>query len=292
MILVTGANGHLGSSTIDFLLKKNPETAIRALVRSEEKGAALKAKGVNIAIGDYIDYDSLVTAMQGINTLLLVSASSVTGRYEQHKNVLKAAKASGIKHIVYTSVLKSSPESKFTAGMDHVKTEADIKASGIAYTIMGNTYYCDFLPMLLGNFKETGNIYYSAGNEKINFASRNDMAEANAVVLSNPSDHRNKVYNITASKAYTFKDIAAMLSDITGQQVGYVDISPEDLKKGMLQHGLPEDVAEMITSIAASMKAGEFDYADNTLENLIGHKPLDLKDFLQAVYSMPTNKNN
>lgn len=289
MILVTGANGHLGSSTIDFLLKKNPETTIRGLVRSEEKGAALKAKGVEIAIGDYFNYDSLVKAMHGVNTLLLVSANSVTGRHEQHENVIRAARASGIKHIVYTSVLKSFPESKFTAGTDHVKTEADIKASGIAYTIMGNTYYCDFLPMLLGNFKETGTIYYSAGNAKINFASRNDMAEANAVVLSNPYAHRNKVYDITASAAYTFKDIADMLSSIISQPVGYIDISPEDLKNGMLQHGLPDDVAEMMTSIAASMKAGEFNYADNTLENLIGHKPLDLKNFLQAVYSIPTN---
>ncbi len=289
MILVTGANGQLGSSTIEFLLKKNPETTIRGLVRSEEKGATLKAKGVDIAIGDYFDYDSLVIAMQGVNTLLLVSASSVTGRHEQHENVIRAAKASGVKHIVYTSILKSFPDSKFTASTDHVKTEADIKASGIAYTIMGNTYYCDFLPMLLGNFKETGTIYYSAGNAKINFASRNNMAEANAVVLSNPTAHRNKVYDITASAAYTFKDIAAMLSDIVGQPVGYIDIPLEDLKKGMLQHGLPEDVAEMMASIAASMKAGEFDYADNTLENLIGHKPLDLKNFLEVVYSMPTN---
>jgi len=290
MILVTGANGHLGSSTIGFLLKKSPETAIRGLVRSEEKGAALKAKGVDIAIGDYFNYDSLVMAMQGVNTLLLVSASSVAGRYEQHANVIKAAKASGIKHIVYTSVLKSSLESKFTSGTDHVKTEADIKASGIAYTIMGNTYYCDFLPMLLGNFKETGTIYYSAGNAKINFASRIDMAEANAIVLSNPSYHQNKIYNITASAAYTFKDIAVMLSAIVNQTIGYIDIPLEDLKNGMLQHGLPEDVADMMTSIAASMKAGEFDYADNTLENLIGHKPLELKDFLKAVYSMPANK--
>ncbi len=53
----------------------------------------------------------------------------------------------------------------------------------------------------------------------------------------------------------------------------------------MLKHGLPEDVVDLMTSIAASKKAGEFDYADDTLETLIGHKPLDLKDFLKAVYS-------
>jgi len=287
MILITGANGHLGSATIEFLLKKNPETPIRALVRTEEKGAAFKEKGVDTAIGDYFNYDSLLAAMQGVDTLLLVSSSSITGRYEQHANAIKAAKESDIKHIVYTSVLKSSPESKFSGGMDHVKTEAGIKASGIAYTIMGNTYYADFLPMLLGDFKKTGAIFYSAGDARVNFASRNDMAEANAVVLSNPSAHQNKVYNITASAAYTFKDIATMLSDIVNKPIQYVEIPLEDLKNGMLQQGLPEDVTGMMISIAETMKAGEFDYADDTLETLIGHKPLDLKDFLKTVYSTP-----
>ncbi len=287
MILITGANGHLGSATIEFLLKKNLETPIRALVRTEEKGAAFKEKGVDIAIGDYFNYDSLLAAMKGVDTLLLVSSSSITGRYEQHANAVKAAKESDIKHIVYTSVLKSSPESKFSGGMDHVKTEAAIKASGIAYTIMGNTYYADFLPMLLGDFKKTGAIFYSAGDARVNFASRNDMAEANAVVLSNPSAHQNKVYNITASAAYTFKDIATMLSDIVNKPIQYVEIPLEDLKNGMLQQGLPEDVTGMMISIAETMKAGEFDYADDTLETLIGHKPLDLKDFLKTVYSSP-----
>ena len=110
------------------------------------------------------------------------------------------------------------------------------------------------------------------------------MAEANAVVLSNPSAHQNKVYNITALKAYTFTEIAVMLSDIVNAPVNYVDIPLEDLKKGMLQHGLPENVTGMMASIAETMKAGEFDYADDTLKKLIGHPPLDLKDFLKSVY--------
>lgn len=286
MLLVTGANGHLGSATIEFLLKKDPKSPIRGLVRSEEKGADLKEKGVDIAIGDYFDFNSLITAMKGVDTLLLISSSSITGRYEQHANVIKAAKESGIKHIVYTSLLKSSPESKFSGAMDHVNTEMDIKASGIDYTIMGNTYYADFLPMLLGDFKESGAVFFSAGDARVNFASRNDMAEANAVVLSNPSAHQNKVYNITSSTAYSFKEIANMLSDIVHKPVNYVDIPLEDLKNGMLQHGLPEDVTKMMISIAETMKAGEFDYADDTLETLIGHKPLDLKDFLRNVYAV------
>ena len=285
MILVTGANGHLGSSTIEFLLKKSPASSIRGLVRDEVKGAALKGKGVNIAIGDYYNHDSLVAAMQGVDTLLLISSSSLTSRYEQHARVIKAAKDSGVGHIVYTSIVRSSLTTKFTAGIAHAQTEADIKASGMAYTIMGNTYYTEYLPMVLGNFKETGTIYYSAGDARINFASRTDMAEANAVVLSNPSAHQNKLYDITSSKAYTFHDIAVMVSGIVGKPIQYTDIPLAALKKGMLDHGLTEDIAEMMTSIANAMKSGEFNYTSGNLESLIGHKPLELEDFLKHSYS-------
>ncbi len=285
MILITGANGHLGGATIDFLLKKNPNAKIKALVRSEEKGKDLKAKGVEIAIGDYLNYNSLVSAMKGVETILLVSSSTMGDRHAQHKNAIKAAKENGVKHIVYTSVLKANPNSKFSAGIDHYKTEGDIKNSGISYTIMRNTYYADFLPNIIGNAVESGAVYYSAGNAKVNFALRSEMAEANAVVLANPTAHQNKIYEITSASKYTFDEIAGILSEITGKQIKYVDIPVEVLKENIIKFGMPKEVADLMGSIAESMKAGEFDFIDPTLEKLIGRKPTDLKDFLKNVYS-------
>lgn len=285
MILITGANGHLGGATIDFLLKKNPNAKIKALVRSEEKGKDLKAKGVEIAIGDYLNYDSLVSAMKGVETILLVSSSTMGDRHAQHKNAIKAAKENGVKHIVYTSVLKANPNSKFSAGIDHYKTEGDIKNSGISYTIMRNTYYADFLPNIIGNAVESGAVYYSAGNAKVNFALRSEMAEANAVVLANPTAHQNKIYEITSASKYTFDEIAGILSEITGKQIKYVDIPVEVLKENIIKFGMPKEVADLMGSIAESMKAGEFDFIDPTLEKLIGRKPTDLKYFLKNVYS-------
>jgi len=285
MILITGANGHLGGATIDFILKKNPEVKIKALARNEEKGKDLKAKGVEIATGDYLNYDSLVNAIKGVETLLLVSSSTMGDRYAQHANAIKAAKQNGVKHIVYTSVLGGNPNSKFSAGIDHYKTEEDIINSGIVYTIMRNTYYADFLPDIIGNALESGAIYYPAGNARINFAARTDMAEANAVVLANPTAHQNKVYEITSGSTYTFDEIAGILSEITGKQIKYIDIPVEALKENIIKFGMPKEVAELMGSIAESMKAGEFDFIDPTLEKLIGRKPTDLKDFLKNVYS-------
>jgi NAD(P)H dehydrogenase (quinone) len=223
--------------------------------------------------------------MKGVEALLLVSSSTMGDRYAQHANAIKAAKVNGVKHIVYTSVLKANPNSKFLAGIDHYKTEEEIKISGMNYTIMRNTYYADFLPNIIGNAVESGAIYYSAGNGKVNFALRNEMAEANAVVLSDPSAHQNKIYEITSGSVYKFDEIASMLSEITGKQIKYVDIPVEALKENIINFGMPKEVADLMGSIAESMKAGEFDFVDPTLEKLIGRKPTDLKDFLKNVYS-------
>ncbi len=285
MILITGANGHLGSATIDFLREKNPYAKIKALVRSEEKGKDLKAKGVEIVIGDYLNYDSLVNAMKGVETMLLVSSSSLGDRYTQHANAIKAAKENGVKHIVYTSFLKANPNSKFSAGIDHYKTEEDIKNSGISFTFMRNTYYADFLTNIISNAVESGAIYYSAGNTKVNFALRSEMAEANAVVLAKPTAHQNKIYEITSASKYTFAEIAGILSEITEKQIKYVDIPVEVLKENIIKFGMLKEVAELMGSIADSMKAGEFDFVDNALEKLIGRKPTDLKEFLKNIYS-------
>ena len=165
------------------------------------------------------------------------------------------------------------------------------KGIGISCTIMRNTYYADFLPNIIGNAVESGAIYYSAGNAKVNFALRSEMAEANAVVLANPTAHQNKIYEITSASKYTFDEIAGILSEITGKQIKYVDIPVEVLKENIIKFGMPKEVADLMGSIAESMKAGEFDFIDPTLEKLIGRKPTDLKDFLKNVYSNKSTNN-
>src|SRR5690606_36484397 len=103
MILVTGATGQLGAATVDHLLKHTEANDIVALTRDENKASALKEKGVEVRIGDFDDTDSLHKAMKGIDKVLLISTVDPS-RFQQHKNVVDAAKSAGVKHIVYTGI--------------------------------------------------------------------------------------------------------------------------------------------------------------------------------------------
>jgi NAD(P)H dehydrogenase (quinone) len=281
MILITAATGHLGNATIDFLLKKNvPASQIAGLVRDEQKAAGISAKGIALRKGDYYDKPSLQKAFQGIDTLVFISSGDIQNRVHQHENVVNAAKAAGVKHIIYTSVAKASATLKFTAGIDHWHTEAMLKQSGIPYTVFRNTFYAEVLPMLFGGALQSGQWHYTAGDAKVNFASRLDMAEAIANVAANPALHANKIYEITSGRSYSFHEIAGIVSQATGKQVSYIPVPLEALKEGMKQAGVPEAYITMLVSIADSISAGELDVTEDSLEKLLQRKPADLKDYL------------
>lgn len=155
-----------------------------------------------------------------------------------------------------------------------------LKQSGISYTVLRNTFYIEVLPLLFGGALENGQWYYAAGNAKVNFAARTDMAEALANVALNPSLHANKIYEITGAQSYTFTDIAGIVSKVTGKQVNYIPIPLQALKDGMKQAGVPEDHIPMYASIAESIEAGELDATDAALENLLQRKPVALQEYL------------
>ena len=113
-VFITGATGQLGKSTINFLLQKGiAAKQISALARDEAKAAELKSKGIDVKIGNYDDFDSLRTAMQGVETMLLISSSEMTkSRAVQHINAIKAAKENCVKHIIYTGFMRTNEDTK------------------------------------------------------------------------------------------------------------------------------------------------------------------------------------
>lgn len=286
-MLVTGATGQLGSAVITHLLEKMPANQITALVRDEKKAIDLIEKGVNIKIGSYFDKESLQKAMQGISKVLLISSNDFNDRFGQHKNVIDAAKEGGVKHIFYTGVsmkdVNVSPLKPLLG--DHYQTEDYIKTSGLTYTFLQNSLYAEVIPMFIGaNVLETG-IYFPAGEGKVAFAGRKDLAEATANILASEG-HENKTYHLSANTATSFAEIAAVLSELSGKTVNYTSPEPADFEAMLKQIGLPDGIILMSVLFAAGIKNSDFDATDNTLEIFLGRKQNDLKNYLKATFNL------
>jgi NAD(P)H dehydrogenase (quinone) len=287
-ILVTGATGHFGKASIEFLLKKGvPPSSIAALVRDEAKAADLKAKGVELRTGDYEDYPSLVKAFTGVDKLLLVSSSDINNRTGQQANAVKAAKEAGVKYILYTSFVRKDESSASPIAFvaeSHMATEKAIRESGLAYTLFRNNLYLDFVPLFIGEkVLETG-IFWPAGTTPGAYALRVEMAEAAAnVLLSN--GHENKEYNISNTEARNFQQVAELISKASGKQIGYIIPSQDEYKGALTQAGVPGHFIAMFAGFSEAIRLGEFDSAATTdLEKLLGRKPTSFEEFLTGVY--------
>ncbi|MCI0922675.1 SDR family oxidoreductase [Sphingobacterium rhinopitheci] len=288
MILVTGATGNLGKSTINFLIQNGTAvTDIVALVRDEAKATELKAKGVNIKIADYNDLNSLKNAFNDVDKLLLVSGSDIVNRTKQHENVVTAAKKSGVKHIYYTSSeRKNDTETSPIAFLEksHIDTEIAIKSSGLDYTIFRNNLYLDALPMFFGEQVLSTGIFLPAGETKGSFASRNDMAEAIAKVIVSEG-HENKEYSLSNTEQVSMQEIAQYVSKIVGQEVNYISPSADIYLDSLTKAGVPNEFIGLLAGFAEAIKQGEFLTEKTHLEQILGRKPTSAKEYLTQVYS-------
>ncbi len=281
MIAITGATGHLGQLTFTELLKTVPASQLVAIVRNPAKAEALAQQGVTVRQAEYGDQAALTAALEGVEKLLLISSSEVGQRASQHRNVIDAAKAAGVKFIAYTSLLHAD-RSPLGLHVEHVETEQDLAASGIPYALLRNGWYSENYLASAPAALAHGVFIGSAGEGKIASATRADYAAAAAKVISSEG-HAGNVYELAGDEAWTLSELAAELSKQSGKPVVYQNLSEADFAEALKGAGLPEAFANLLAdSDAGAAKGGLFD-SSRTLSTLIGRPTTPIRDSIRDV---------
>ena len=260
-IAITGATGQLGRLAI-AALKARGATPI-ALVRDTAKAADL---GVPARAFDYRTADA--AALEGVETLVLISSNDFDDRAGQHRKVIAAAKEAGVGRIIYTSILKGDASPMILA-QDHIATEAAIRDSGIAATILRNGWYTENYTGALGAALEHGAILGAAAEGRVSTAARKDYAEAIAVTALD-AGHAGKVYELAGDEGYTLAELAAEVARQSGKPVGFVNLPQADYAKALEGFGLPAGFAAVLADSDARAAEGALFDDSRTLSRLIG----------------------
>ena len=284
-ILVTGATGILGSAVIETLLKKISSQQINVLVRQGEQQTEFQSKGFDAYQGNYDDPNSLEKAMKGVDTVLLISGGNKGDLLQQHHNVVDAAKKTGVKGFAYTSrALRDRATLSNQLMVRHFDTEDYIKDSGLKYVIFRNALYMDVIPLFVGKqVFETG-IFQPAGEGKVAFALRKEMGEAMANVLLN-EDCEKQVYKLTGSQAYSFYDVASVLTELGSREVKYTPIDAPTFKARMAGK-IPDPMLAKIIDFNTDIKNGQESEVTKDLENKLERKPTSLKKGLKVLFGL------
>ena len=285
-ILVTGATGHIGSMTLRHLLNRVPAGDLAGLARDPSGAADLAARGVDIRQGDYFDRDGLVRAFEGVDKIMLVSATAFTDRNTQHENVISAAQRAGVRHVVFMPIihLAGSPSTLPQIREEDRFAEDRLRASGLIYTLVRHPPFLENIDTYAGGNAFEKGVRTPAGTGRAAYACREDLAEAHAVVLSEDG-HENRSYTLFGDPAVSFRDIARIMSDISGKPAPVHTVSDEDYVANLVAAGLPEPAALFILDWVHGVNAGAWDGRTGDLERLLGRKPVSPALFLRATHA-------
>ncbi|MBX6383872.1 MAG: SDR family oxidoreductase [Microbispora sp.] len=278
MIVVTGATGRLGRLVIGELAGRVPASQIIAAVRSPEKAADLAERGVQVRKADYDDPATLGPAFEGATKILLISGSEVGRRVDQHNAVVDAAKAAGAGLLAYTSILHADT-SPLGLAPEHKATEEYIRASGLPFVFLRNGWYHENYIPAARQGARSGIIPGSARDGRIASAARADYAAAAAAVLTTDG-HQNAVYELSGDVAWTMRELAAVVSELSGTPVEYRDLPVPEYAKALAANGLPEPAATMFAEIDAGIAEGWLGATPGNLAALIGRPTTPLRDTL------------
>ncbi|RIX27725.1 SDR family oxidoreductase [Amnibacterium setariae] len=269
---ITGATGHIGGTAARIL----GDRVGRVVVRNAARAPRLPGDP-EVREAEYADGTAMRAALAGVDVLLLVSGAEAQDRLEQHRTAVRAAAEAGVRHVVYTSFDGAAPDADFTLGRDHWHTEEAIRASGMRWTFLRDSFYLDFFPLFAG---EDGVIAGPAGDGRVAAVARADVAEVAAAVLADPAAHEDATYRLTGPEPVSFPEAAERMTAALGRPFRFADQTLEEAYASRRALTGEQWQLDAWVSTYTAIGSDELAAPSDDVARLTGHAPRTLQDAL------------
>jgi NAD(P)H dehydrogenase (quinone) len=281
-LLVTGASGNLGKAVVAELRRLGAKKVIAA-TRTPGKHKELAVLGVEEREADFDRPETLPTAFRGIERLLLISTDSLHApgvRIKQHRAAIQAAVSAGVEHVVYTSLPNAHPTEGPSIPDDHFWTEVALFESGLNWTILRNNLYAEVILRFLQFALKTGKLMSATGSQGRSYVSREDCARTAAAGLLKSTGKA--IFDVTGPASVTHEEIASILSRLSGKLIQHVNVTPDEVEKGLMAAGIPQFAARSVSELDEETSRGYQAIVTPAVTNLTGKVPISVKDFLHS----------
>jgi len=277
MILVCGATGGIGGEVCRLL--KAAGAPFRAMARRQEQVDKFRQQGMEAVLGDFDRPETLPAAMQGCDTMFLITPPN-PDQFTQETGAIDAAKRAGVGRIVKISASDGNVRTPVPWARTHALIDHHLRAAGIGWTLLKPTAFMqNFLwfkkPIAKGFLPQV------TGEGSVSWVDTRDVARVAATVLTQEG-HAGATYFLTGPETLDMREAAKRLSRVVGQQVRYLNL-PAFLFRAMLRlTGNSAWLAKGLVVQFADVVAGHHDI-DPTfeIERLTGQPAHRFDDFIR-----------
>jgi NAD(P)H dehydrogenase (quinone) len=286
MIFVSGANGQFANAVIRNILAAGRGTSLVVGTRNVDSPYAreLAQQGVSVRAADFRQPDLMRRALEGVAKALFIPTYDPNEvRLQQNLNAIEAARAAGVRHVVYASFLRAESALVEHSRLVHFPTEQAIRKSGLGFTILRHALYAD---IVVGDLRDTlasGLFRRPGGTSRSAYISRDDLGISAAQVLlrEEPSGH---VYTETMEQTYSGVEVASIMAEVFGRPVRFQAVPAEDWPRYMTENwGVPAELSKSTVGTMQAVEAGEFDVVSTDYQAITGKPARSMRQFLEAV---------
>jgi uncharacterized protein YbjT (DUF2867 family) len=286
-ILVTGAAGQLGAvgRTVTGLLLDRG-LRVRAMVRREDdRAAALRAAGAEVAVGDLLEPGDVYRVVKGCQRVYF--SMSVSATYlEAAVTMAAVARDSQVNALVNMSQMTVSQMSiqnttPSRQQRQHWLSEQMLAWSGVPVVTIRPTMFLEsFFPLAGSTVRDRSRIELPFGSGKTSPVAAADVARVVADVLAGPDPHLGRIYELTGPQSQDMHGIAREFSDALNREVTYRDIAPEDWERELKRQQVPEHLAVHLLTMAELHRAGRYDRMADGVQRVTGRPAMSVREFV------------
>ncbi len=273
-ILLTGISGNVGSGVFDYLRKEKIEfvAGVRNPGKYEEKHPDLTFVELDLE-----KTSTHKSSLYGIDKVFLIRPPQLTDVVGIFKPFIDACKETGVKHIVFLSLL-GVEKNPFPP---HYKIEKEILKSQIPYTFIRPSFFMQNLSTThVEDIRERNDLFIPCGKAKISFIDTRDIGEITGRILVEDG-HLNKAYTLTGSEAIDYYQVAKAMSKILGKKITYTNPGLLKFREEMIKRGTKKEFATVMTILYLTTKFGMANHITDVAENILGRKPRTIEDFIK-----------
>ncbi len=293
-ILVTGATGRTGAAVVTELLKA--EYPVRALVRREDaRAAALRARGVEIAVADMVDAERVAAALRGVQRAywlppyapdMLAGAAAFA----------IAAREARLEAIVSLSQWLASPtHPAFLTRQHWLADHIFATLPNIALTIVNPGFFADS-PYLatIGMAAHLGTMPWLYGESLTAPPSVADIARVVAAALMDPQRHAGRTYRPTGPALLSGDDMAAILSRVFGRTVRSVPTPLSVFLKAAYLDGSPVALLSSMEHYIEEHRRGAFAIGapNDDVARVTGQRAESFETVARRLAALPANRRS
>ena len=275
MIFVTGGGGNVGGEVVRVL--RSSGAKLRVGYHSPDKVERARREGIDAVAFDYAKPETLRPALEGADTLFLVSGNSPDQTARELAAVREAQQA-GIRRIVKLSVWGAESES-FSFAKIHRPVERAIEAAGFSWTFLRPNGFMQNVVTYMAPTIQTMNAFYQpAGESRISHIDVRDIAAVAARALTEDG-HQGRAYDLSGPAALTYGEIADQLSAALGRKISYVHLPPAEYRQAVLQAGVPAWLADALLELYDYYRDGKASRVTDAVERISGRPPISFARF-------------